>query len=250
MPDAPALLLISNAAVPTAMWDTMIPRLAAEFHVIRVDLLGHGRSAGPASRYDIPTHARKVGQVLDLLGITRVTVVGHSSGCTVVTALAEQRPALVTAMILIDFGSTPAAKIPEPLTTRLLVTTFPGRLLWRLRNENTLRKAAENGFTRPVDIPEALVEHLMGMTHQSMVGSLRAPLAYLGQRSLPDRLTALGLPLLVIFGEADQRWRSSCAADYRAVPGARIEMLPGVGHIPMLEDPETTAALLRDFATI
>jgi len=51
----------------------------------------------------------------------------------------------------------------------------------------------------------------------------------------------------VIFGEEDHRWRSASAADYRAVPGARVELLPGVGHSPMLEDPQRTAAILRTF---
>jgi pimeloyl-ACP methyl ester carboxylesterase len=59
---------------------------------------------------------------------------------------------------------------------------------------------------------------------------MRAPLDYLGQRSLPRRLTDLGLPMLVVFGADDQRWRSSSAAAYKVVPGARIELLAGVGH--------------------
>ena len=54
--------------------------------------------------------------------------------------------------------------------------------------------------------------------------------------------------MLVIFGADDRRWRSSSAAAYRVVPGARVELLPGVGHTPMLEDPQTTSKLLLDFA--
>lgn len=61
------------------------------------------------------------------------------------------------------------------------------------------------------------------------------------------RLASIGKPLLVIFGEEDRRWRSSSAADYRAVPGARVEMLPGVGHTPILEDPVRTASRLLAF---
>ncbi|WP_323177940.1 alpha/beta fold hydrolase [Streptomyces sp. NBC_00083] len=64
------------------------------------------------------------------------------------------------------------------------------------------------------------------------------------------RLTALGNPLLVIFGEDDRRWRSSSAADYRAVPGARVELLPGLGHSPLLEDPPRTAAPLLAFTAV
>ncbi|MEU1394035.1 MULTISPECIES: alpha/beta fold hydrolase [unclassified Nonomuraea] len=59
----------------------------------------------------------------------------------------------------------------------------------------------------------------------------------------------LGKPLLVIFGQDDRRWRSASAAGYRTVPGTTVELLPGAGHSPMLEDPARTAASLPAFAT-
>lgn len=247
-PSAPSLLLLTNAAVPTAVWDPLVPMLARTYHVIRVDLLARGKASSLAGGYDIATHARRVGTVLDRLGVQRVTVIGHSSGCTVATALAEQRPDLVAALALIDMGPNPDAKIPEPLVVRLLLTKFPGPLLWRLRTAATVRKAARAGFTRPVEIPDAFIQHVMGITHRAFVGAMRAPLDYLGHRSLPDRLTPMGLPVLVLFGVDDQRWRSSSAAAYRVVPGARVELLPGLGHTPMMEDPQTTGELLLDFA--
>jgi len=86
------------------------------------------------------------------------------------------------------------------------------------------------------------------MTHRAVAGTARASLDYLGQQTLPDRLAPLGLPVLVVFGTDDHRWRSSSAPAYRIVPGARVELLPGVGHTPMLEDPQTTGKSLLDFA--
>jgi pimeloyl-ACP methyl ester carboxylesterase len=247
-PDAPALLLLSNAAASTFCWDPVVPFLAGAYRVIRADLLGRGRSAIPVGEYDIPSQARRVAATLDRLGVSRVMVFGHSSGCTVATALAEQRPEVVVALALIDFGPSLDSKIPEPLLVRLLLTRFPGRPLWRLRAEGTVRKSAQSGFTHPVEIPDAWIEHVLGMTHGEFVGAMRAPVKYLGQQSLPDRLCALGLPVLVLFGADDGRWRSSSAGVYRAVPGVRIELLPGVGHTPMMEDPNTTGRLLLDFA--
>jgi hypothetical protein len=103
----------------------------------------------------------------------------------------------------------------------------------------------------PVDAQALVLIHgTMASTHHAFIATSRAAVDYLTQRALPDRLTALGTPLLVIFGEEDRRWRSSSAADYRAVPGASVELLPGVGHTPILEDPPRTAALLLAFIAI
>jgi pimeloyl-ACP methyl ester carboxylesterase len=247
-PGAPAVLLIHGLGASTHWWDPVVPRLAGACRVIRVDLLGHGRSASPAGGYDIPAQARRVGAVLDRLGVGRVVVIGHSTGGSVATALAEQRPGLVAALALIDTGPHPDADLDQGLLSRLLLAPFPGRLLWALRTETTIRKAMGSAFTRPVDIPDAIIAATQGMTHRALAGTARGSLDYLRQRSVPDRLAALGLPVLVIFGTDDRRWRSSSAASYRIVPGARVEMLPGVGHTPMLEDPQTTGTLLLGFA--
>jgi pimeloyl-ACP methyl ester carboxylesterase len=244
------LLLIHGSAASLVCWDAVVPSLAGTFRVIRVDLLGCGRSTPPAGGYEIPTQARRVAAALDELGVSRVTVIGHSSGCTVATALAEQRPEAVVGLVLIDFGPSMDAKVPDRLLFRLLQTQFPGRLLWRMRSEANIRKAvrASGGFTRPVDIPNAFIEDALRMTHRTFVEMLRAPVSYLEQRSLPDRLTALGIPLLVVFGTDDQRWRPSSADAYSVVPGSQVEFLSRVGHTPMMEDPQATAKLLLEFS--
>ena len=247
-PGAPGLLLIHGSAGSTAWWDPVVPALAGACRVIRVDLLGHGKSSSPAGGYDIPAHARRVGAALDRLGVGRVTVIGHSMGCMVATALAEQRPDKVAALALIDMGPSLDAAMPDGLLVRLLLARFPGRLLWLLRNEATIRKALSSAFTRQVDVPGAIIESALGMTHRALAGTARGSDDYMMQQSLPDRLAALGVPVLVIFGTEDARYPSSSAAAYRVVPGARVELLPGVGHTPMMEDPQATGTLLLEFA--
>lgn len=131
---------------------------------------------------------------------------------------------------------------------RLLLAPVTGPLLWRLRSESTLRRAARTSFTRPVELPDGFIEKLLAMAHPTFVEIMHGYEDFLERRSLTDRLIPLGLPVLVVFGGEDQRWRSSSAAAYRVVPGARIEVLPGLGHIPMMEDPQATGSLLLDFA--
>ena len=173
-PGAPGLLLIHGSAGSTAWWDPVVPALAGACRVIRVDLLGHGRSSSPAGGYGIPAQARRVGATLDRLGAGRVTAVGHSMGCMVATALAEQRPDKVAALALIDMGPSLDAAIPDGLLVRLLLARFPGRLLWRLRSEATIRKAMRSAFARPADVPSAIIEATLGMTHSEITPPRRA----------------------------------------------------------------------------
>ncbi|GAA4306437.1 alpha/beta fold hydrolase [Actinomadura luteofluorescens] len=98
-----------------------------------------------------------------------------------------------------------------------------------------------------MDVPDDLVTGVRAITYRAMRTVLRRNTAYLAERSVPERLAALRVPLLVIFGAADPRWDPSSAHRYGAVPDARIEMLPGVGHLPVLEAPGATAELLLDF---
>ncbi|MFE7713162.1 alpha/beta fold hydrolase [Streptomyces sp. NPDC057486] len=242
--DAPALLLIHGSASSTRSWNPMVPLLTGSHRVIRIDLLGHGRSAKPADRsYAIPDQARRAGVALDRLGVEHAVVVGHSSGGAVVTALAEQRPDLVTALALINTGPSLDAFIATESAAIGLPQWPP--------TDDQLRQFASTGFSRAgYQIPEELLDDVRGMTHHSLTTSMRATRSYLEQRALPDRLTVLGKPLLVIFGEDDRRWRSSSASDYRAVPGAKVELLPGLGHSPLLEDPPRTATPLLAFTAI
>src|SRR5690606_26496873 len=96
-PDAvPALVLIHGFSAPGRAWAQVVPALARTHRAIRVDLLGHGSAAKPAGGdYAIAAQGRRVGAVLDIRGGGGAVVVGHSTGGSVATALAEQRRDLV-----------------------------------------------------------------------------------------------------------------------------------------------------------
>jgi pimeloyl-ACP methyl ester carboxylesterase len=246
--EAPALVLIHGLAASTRWWDALVPLLARTHRVIRIDLLGHGKSAKPTgSGYGIPEQGKRFGAALDRLGVKCAIVVGHSTGGSVATALAEQRRDKVKALALINSCPSLDADTSPGLISRLLPVPAIGHLLWRLLTGPLTRKALANGFARGFEIPAQLVEDVRGMTYHAFTATSRGALEYLEQRSLPDRLAVLGTPLLVVFGAEDQRCRSSSAAEYRVVPGARVELLNGAGHSPMVEDPPRTAALLQVF---
>ncbi|MFI7467292.1 alpha/beta fold hydrolase [Nonomuraea sp. NPDC049646] len=241
--DAPALLLIHGSASSARSWDEMVPLLTGSHRVIRIDLLGHGRSAKPDDRgYTTPDQARRVGEALDLLGVRQAVVAGHSSGGAVATALAEQRPGLVTALVLINTGPDLDAFI-APASAAFAPTQWPP-------TDEQIRLFASPGFSRPgYRPPDELLDEVRCMTLHTLAATMQGTRDYLSERPLPDRLAPLGKPLLVIFGADDRRWRSSSASGYRVVPGAEIALLPGLGHTPILEDPHQTARTLLPFTT-
>ncbi|RAG82965.1 alpha/beta hydrolase [Streptacidiphilus pinicola] len=249
--DAPALALVHGLGGSTRWWDAVVPDLAARHRVVRIDLLGHGRSARPdGPGYGLVEHGRRVGEVLDRLGVARVAGIGHSTGGLVLTSLAEERPGLVGALALIDTGPALDAFVSNGLAGRLVLAPGIGALVWRLRTDGLIRKALSTAFSRPgYAIPQEIVDDLRGMTLHGTVATSLGAEAYLRQRPAPARLTALGLPLLVLYGAEDRRWQPARFADYAAVPGATVDPMPGLGHSPMLEDPERTLTRLLAFLT-
>ena len=110
-----------------------------------------------------------------------------------------------------------------------------------------IRKGISATTARPVDIPGDAVADLRNIRYRAFRKVLRSNAAYVAERSVPERLADLDVPVLVIFGASDPRYDPSSAHQYDAVPSARVEMLPGVGHVPLLEAPETTSELLLGF---
>jgi pimeloyl-ACP methyl ester carboxylesterase len=244
---APPLVLIHGSGAAGGCWALMVAALAGQHHVIRVDLPGCGQSA-PAPSYDVPAQADRVARVLDDLGVGRVAVAAHSSGGYVGTALAEQRPDLVRSLVLISTGPSVDALLRQPLVLRALLGPPLGPLVWSIRSEAWIRKGVSATAARPVNVPDEMVAGVRRITYRTMRAVLRQNTAYIAERSVPARLAALDVPVLAIWGAADPRWDPAASArQYDAVPKARVESLPGVGHLPILEAPEATGKLLLDF---
>lgn len=246
VPGAEPVVLLHGLAGSTAWWDQVMPALRNRY-VVRIDLLGHGRSAKPDSGYGMAEQASRVAAVLDRLGVRHATVVGHSTGGYVATSLAEQRRDLVAALALIDTGSRLDAFTGNGPVGDLLFNPAIGQPLWPLLPDAAIRYSLSSAFTRDVPIPERIVADVRGMTYRSFTATSNASNAYLRDRAEPDRLARIGLPTMVLFGSWDKRWRAASFQDYRRVPNVRIESLD-CGHTPMIEDPGAAGALIRGFA--
>ena len=116
----------------------------------------------------------------------------------------------------------------------------------QVRAVELTERGVSGGFALQQHFGDAVAD-LRNITYRTFRKILRRNAAYVAEQSVPGRLAGLGVPMLVIFGAADPRYEPSSAYQYDAVPNARVEMLPSVGHVPMLEAPEATSELLLGF---
>jgi pimeloyl-ACP methyl ester carboxylesterase len=241
------IVLIHGFGAALDWWDAIAPELARDHKVIRLDLIGHGGTEAPASGYSIERQAALVKAVLDKLGVGRLAVVGHSMGGEVATAFTALDPARVERLVLIDSPPTPETTFD--LMTRLALTPVIGEALWRLRTGTMLRRALAQGFAPGFLVPEKFVADLWQLTYTVFHNAHDDSLAYVTAQGTPERLSVLDPvpPLLVIFGTRDQLISPESAKLFDKVPGANVVMVDGAGHSPMVEAPEKTLALVRDF---
>lgn len=243
----PPLVLLHCFACSLRWWDRIMPSLARDHHVIRVDLLGHGGSAKPKKGYSMPEQARRVGVVLDRLGIGRAVVVGHSMGGAVATALAELEPRHVRAVVIIDTPPDPKSA-DLPFEAKLGFVPVIGEAVRRVVTDGMISKGLESAFAPGFDVPHQFVADFRAMTYTSYDRSHDRSGDFGDQRPLDARLADVGLPLLVIFGARDQIADPDSAAGYRRVRNARVVILPRAGHSPNVEEPAKTASLISGFA--
>jgi pimeloyl-ACP methyl ester carboxylesterase len=253
-PAGTPILEVHGVEASLHWFDRVTPLLARTHLVIRVDLIGNGGSAKPGpGHYSIAAQARAVGDVLASLHIQHVTAVGHSMGGDVVTALAEQRPADVSRIVVLDTGATAGAR---SLGAAASLSTKPGvgpgiKTLLEVAG-NAGPDPAVVAFAPGFDVakgfpnPNQPRDDINAMTYTAFAEEQAAAPPFDTAEPLQQRLAALGKPVLVIFGTRDQIavGEADTLALYRTVPGAIVRTIPGVGHSPQVEAPQQTASLI------
>ncbi|HKY57294.1 MAG TPA: alpha/beta fold hydrolase, partial [Aeromicrobium sp.] len=117
----PALLLLHGLACDHTTWHPVINRLAENFTVIAPDFLGHGESDKPRADYSIGGYANGMRDLLTILGIDKVTVVGHSFGGGVAMQFAYQFPERTERLVLVSAGG-----LGQEVTPAIRAILLPG----------------------------------------------------------------------------------------------------------------------------
>ena len=250
------LLLIHGMAGSSEAWRAVTPQLSKKYRVVAPDLLGHGQSAKPRSDYSLGAFAAWLRDLLDELGISRVTIAGHSLGGGVAMQFAYQHPDYCERLVLISSGglgpdvgrtlrllSAPGAELIMPIIA-------PGPVV---RAGNKLRdwlSAASIQSPRGAEMWSSYSSLADQPTRQAFLRTLRSVVDHHGQAVCAlNRLHLTSeLPTIIMWGDQDRIIPVEHAyALNEARPACRLEVLSGVGHFPQVERPGDVVDLLDDF---
>ncbi|MBT2441276.1 alpha/beta fold hydrolase [Streptomyces sp. ISL-36] len=235
------VVLLHSGVCDRRMWDAQFEALAAAGHrVVRCDLRGFGETPVDAPH----THADDVVALLDTLGVERAALVGSSFGGKVALQLAARHPERVSTLALLCPGMPGHEGSAE-------LRAWGGQ-------EDALLEAGDIDGAVALNVdtwlgPEAGAEareRVRVMQRHAFDVQLAVPEEFypVDPQVAVEELAGIGVPCLVVTGAHD-------VADFRAIaarlaahlPDARLVELDWAGHLPALERPEETSALLVGF---
>jgi pimeloyl-ACP methyl ester carboxylesterase len=251
----PALLLLHGLACDSSTWADVIPGLSQHFTVIAPDLLGHGESDKPNADYSLGGYANGMRDLLTILGIDKVTVVGHSFGGGVAMQFAYQFPDRTARVVLVSTGG-----LGKEVTPLIRLLTVPGSSAaiaaatfrpWRSLVSGALFSLSRLPIkaTRDLDEVARIYESLADPAQRTAVQRVtshvlnwRGQFVTMNDRSYLARL----MPVLVVWGRQDMVIPSK-HADFAPTQVSDVHVLDDAGHFPHKDHPEEFCRLVTEF---
>jgi pimeloyl-ACP methyl ester carboxylesterase len=255
---APALLLVHGVTLQARVWSPVIRPLSKHHRVVAIDVRGHGRSSVGSDGVGFSRQARDIGEVLEALDLRDAILAGHSmGGMASMTFAVEGKssyPEQLSRVAMLDLVDTSpglslgldpvlafSSRLTRSLGSPMKGLSRSGRsLVPRGDLSWWMARFAFGANPDPLDV-EATEDLLRSADPENIAGCVQA----IGSFNLWPRLGEIGLPTKVIVGSRDNLTPAFVAKKMaRSIPGARLEVLPGVGHMSMLEAPASLSVLL------
>ncbi len=238
--------------------DTLFPRLESEFRIIALDRAGSAFSTRPFdAEGSLPDHADNIAGLMDHLGITKATIIGHSLGGAVALQTAVSHPERVKALALVS-PLTHAVENVSPALKALLITSNKRRRFvadtFAVPTSKKRRDQTLAFIFGPQDAPEDF-----GTTNGGMVSyfpdhfyacstDVAALLDHLPR--LQEQYDEIAVPIGILYGTKDRviNYRQQGERFKERFPETELVLLDGIGHMPYFPEPDRVAQFIRDMA--
>ena len=235
------LVLIHGNTLDTRMWDDQFDVFAQHYQVLRYDARGFGKSAAPTT--EPYTHPDDLKSLMTHLGIDHAHIIGLSMGGAIAVNFALTYPASTATLTAVDAGLSGYQWQEElaSVTVKAIAKRDgieAAKTFWL--NSDLFAPAAEHSAV--ASRLKQIVDNYPGW-HFINADPASAP-----ETPAIDRLHTLTLPTLVILGERDIPDFHHIADILEVrIPGAKKVVMPGVGHMSNMEDPERFNEIVLEF---
>ena len=243
--DPPTLLLLHGTGSSLHTWDGWVRRMSPTMRVVRLDLPGFGLTGPhPSGDYSGAATVDFLERFADAAGLKRFAIAGSSLGGYYAWRFALRHPDRVAGLILIDSVGYPIrAGAAESTVAQLARMPVISELMRFTSIRWVVERSLQEIYVDDSKVTPALVERyeslmLRSGNRQAMGDRARAERRPAGWQRLPE----LRVPTLIMWGAQDTWVPPEHAERFRRdIPGSRLVIYPGLGHLPMEEDPGTTA---------
>ncbi|MFD0858493.1 alpha/beta fold hydrolase BchO [Roseovarius aquimarinus] len=248
----PTLLLIHGAGGATHSWRGLFPLLSERFHVVAVDLPGHGfTQPGARGRSGLESMTADLAALAAAEGWHPAAVIGHSAGAAIALnlglRLGDPAPRIVTLNAALSNFEGVAGWLFPKLAKLLAATPFTADLFSAAASSQSNVARLIAGTGSQLD-PEGLALYRRLVADRAHVDGTLAMMSQWSLDGLLPRLGEMSAPVFLMTGDADSAVPP--AVSRRAaekLPNARLESLPSLGHLMHEEDPEAVARLIFGF---
>jgi 3-oxoadipate enol-lactonase len=238
------VVLVHGLGFDRRMWEHQVETLSRSYRTINVDLRGHGGSASPDMVYDLDMMTEDVYQVMGRLGIGQAHLVGLSMGGMIIMRMALAHTEAVRSLALLDTSAAPEMPDRAP-AYELMAQTARQEGMENLVDPMMAIFFSAN-FLR--DQPEQAKRERERLLKLDRIGVSSAAYAVTRRKDITDRLREIKVPTLVIVGELDSATPvEKSRAIEAAIPGSRLKIIPGTGHMSPIEKPAEVTRLIVDF---
>jgi pimeloyl-ACP methyl ester carboxylesterase len=241
--DGPALVLLHGAWSDSREWRLQLESLSDEFTVVAWDAPGCDRSSDPPETFSLADYADVVAGLVRAIGLDRPHLLGLSFGGSLAIEVAHRHPTAIRSLVLVSaYAGWAGSLSPEVIEARV------AKVLAEADQppETWVRSYLPGFFAGPV--APGLEEEMLGIMLDVRPAGIKPMVHALAAADLRDALGDIAVPTLLLYGELDSRAPLAVAHEIeRAVPGAQLAVIPGVGHVVNLEAPATFDREVRRF---
>lgn len=242
----PTLVLLHGGMEDSRSWSRQISDLSIDHTVFAWDAPGCGQSSDVPETWRMPNFADALANWLAAVGVERPHVLGLSWGSSIALEFYHRHPHVPASLILASAYAGWAGSLPPDEVS--------ARHSGIIAAANATREALLQAWPGVLSgaAPKQLVEEILDIavdnTGLSHPGGYRAMAHSMAEADLRHVLPEISVPTLLVYGELDERSPLSVAENLRRnIPGAELEVIPGVGHLPNAEAPDAFNAHVRGF---